>query len=476
MKPITKWLAVGAAGALLAACSASNAAPPAPSQITNPGAPGYANLEFNVGYLTIANPGGGPATGLNVVSALRQKSGSSPVLENTPTLTGAFTLTGYTMTAGTAGTPGGSPILADSYATAEGATPSGATTGAPSALDAGLNQLSGTPQTLHAGAPPCDTLSNPAPSGYASCAGTGETTPSDTTFGTSGGVFANGLQPGNYTENSIPSSLQPYAYPLFASATGESFMPYGGPPAFDPDGNGMGTRDGLYSNAGSINPGVITGLTAFQVPTAAGAYSLSTTIVPAGGSATVLGPVASTLNGAPLGTLTAPTVTLDGNGGASITVPAFPAGVTEEWVEIADWGPGGAPGSPAANCQGTYGPATGQAVYYTMVFTAAGTYPASATTLTGGAINVGLPDLEGPNTTQGGPSTLTPSMSICTGAANTTALGATSAGDTYTVVGVGLSFDLYGANYPRNNSQNPNLGPAGGANATMSVINTGTST
>ena len=471
MKQITRLLAAAVAGAMLAACSTSNSAPPTPNNPANPSAPGYSTLQFQVGYLTL--PTGG--TGLNLVSTLRH-GGASAVLVNTPTISGPLA-----MPASIAVTPTGSPP-GDTYGTL--------LSGGPSLFDTSVGQFSGTSQLVHPGAPACDTTNVTAPPGFTSCAGTGLSAPTDTSFGYSGGVFVNGLQPANYSQFSKPYTFAPYPLPAFAPAASQ-FTPYGGPPAFDDQSNGMGFRDGQHCPTPSVCAGAglfgaVTGMTAFQLPQtttslqcppATQCYGMSVTMYN-GSTATTLGPVTAGIpsGSAPLGAITPPTITVDGKGGATVVVPPFPAGVTEEYVYITDAGPGTSATNPTgANCQGIFGSAEAP-VFYTLVFTAAGTYlPPSSATPTGGTENIGLPDTVGPNINQSAATAVTPSPTICSATQNNAAVGAGTGTDNFTAVAVGLNYDLYGASAPKNKSQNPTISSASGHDdMTVSTVATGT--
>ena len=472
MKNITRLIAGLAASTMLAACSTANSAPPTPSNPANPTAPGYAALQFQVGYLTVS--GGG--TGLNVVSTLRH-GGASAVLVNTPSISGPLA-----MPASIAVTPTGSPA-GDNYGTL--------LSGGPSLNDTAVGQFSGTSQLVHPGAPACDTTNVSAPAGFTSCAGTGLSSPTDTTFGYSGGAFVNGLQPANYSQFSKPYTFAPYPLPAFAAASAQ-FAPYGGPPAFDDQKNGAGFRDGQHCPTASVCAGAklfgaITGMTAFVLPQAASTlacpattpqcYGMSVTLYN-GQTPTTLGPQAAGIptGSAPLGTMPVPAITPDGNGGATIVVPAFPAGVTEEYVFIIDAGPGASAANPTnANCQGIFGSSEAP-VYYTLVFTAPGTYaPPSSATLTGGTENIGLPDSVGPNINQSGATTVTTSPTICSATQNNSVVGAGTGTDNFTAIAVGLNYDLYGASAPKNTSQNPVISNASGHDdMTISAPLTGT--
>ena len=459
-------LAVAAAGVLLSGCgggggNGSKGIPPISS--VNPVQTG--TLEFAVGTATIYNS---TTHGLNVVATYRQANGLSNVLVDTPTITGPFTLPA-------AGAAGGG---VDIYSTLPGG---------PSVTEVATGgTITGTSQTLPAGTPACD-QTTPCTVTNNATGGTATIQPNATTFGQSGGVFVNGLSPGNYTTQGSPcyfssaagafvpssclaSGFVPYAEPMY-DTTGSTLVPFGGPPAFDPNKDNMGLRDGL-SNLGDGVVGIPEGFTVFEnVGVNTGTYTMSL-VVPTGfngptPTSVQLPPKTAqmqTTNPLPAYTAaTLPTVALDNNGGANITVPTMPAGVIEEYIQIIDTG-----NAPAkVNCQGVRG-ADGPAgpVYYTFVAKAPGVYPKA------------LPDLDGPNLdTTGGPSALNPSESICTGAANTTANGGTATpGDGYSVQVVGLDYDMYGATYPISTSAAPTLtGANGQADITISPVTTGTS-
>lgn len=411
MKNIRAILALGAAGMLLAACSQANSGPPTLQTVPN-GSPNYSKLQFAVGT---ANLNGTIA--LNVVSTLRQPNGLSADLVDSPSIALPFPLTGQT--AGAAGGP-------DGYSTAYDVGPS------PSEI--GGSALTSTPQTLHLGAPVCPT------------AGPGCPTPNVTTFGLSGGVFGMGLQPANNTINSTAYSYTPYPQPIFSTGV-VNFAAWGGPPAFDDSSNGMGTRDGLH-NLGAGLLGWNDGITIFQFPgvPATGANSLSgsytmSVVIPTGGTSTSEVTASANLNGATvLSAVTAPTLTEDGKGGGTFNNVVLPAGATEGYIVVIDNGLG----RGVANCQGSLG-AKVAPVYYTIE-------------VVPGTTSYTLPDTIGPNTTQNGPSTLTPSMSLCTAAAN----GAGNTGDSYQVQFFAMDYPLYEASYPKNTQQAPViLGAAG---------------
>jgi hypothetical protein len=274
-------------------------------------------------------------------------------------------------------------------------------------------------------------------------------------------------------------SYQPYAQPFYPSSTHVPFIPWGGPPAFDPDGTGLGERDGLAINAGLDsfgNPyflGVAEGITVFDgVTPSAGTYTLTVAVATAGNggaiSTSTLNKSATLHSLALLPTITAPLVTpnANGDGGASFTT-SLPAGVTEAYVQIVDYGPNGGPNeaSPASNptnCQGARGTAFAP-VYYTFHITNAG----SAT--------YQVPPAIGPNlATTGGAGNIQPSPTLCTAAQNTAANGGTATpADDYIVQMIGFDYPVYAAAHSlieQTTTQNPQIANAAGqADVTLSV-------
>lgn len=436
---------------LIAGCGGggSNGIPPISS--VNPVSTG--KLQFAVGTANLY----GSATGLNVVSTFRQSNGLSNVTVDTPTITGPFTL------------PAAFPLPTDPASPQlVGYDPYSTILGGPSVEEVAAGHITGTSQTVHPGTPACDqTTPCTVPSSNGS---TVSVAPNTSTFGQAGGVFTNGIAPGNYTANAVPSSFVPYAEPLYDATSGNQFEAFGGPPAFA-GGHGLGLRDGL-SNIGDGVLGIPEGVTTFDgVGVASGTYNLSVE-VPTGFSgstptfATVTAPATLTST-ATLGTIVAPDLTLDGNGGASFTVASFPSGVTEELVQITEFG-NSTTDTTYTNCQGAAG-SNALPVYYTILVKSPGTYS--------------LPDTIGPNTTiTSGASTITPSPSICTVAQNAAAAAAVNAaaagstpanppGDNYTVQAIGADYPLYEALYPNNTSQSPTLvGSNGQADITISAV------
>lgn len=442
MKNIARLVSGVAAALALTACTAGQTPGPSLSSV-NPLDPNYSKLQFAVGTANLY----GTSTGLNVVSTLRQPNGHSAVGVDSPTITGPFTIT--------AGAAPANGSLSDPYTTI--------TTGGPSLAESGSNPVSigSTPQSVHPGTPFCDTIGTVA--GFTTCPS--GISPNASTFGESGGVFAMGLAPYNARAETAQSySYAPYAQPFYAQ-NNRVFVPWGGPPAFDPDANGMGTRDGLVvSDIDSFNQpyflGVGEGLSAFQgVTPGAGAYSLTVQICTAaagGGSCGNLSANASLTSVAPLATISSPTVVPDGSGdgGATLNV-VLPAGVTEGLVQIVDYGPGGGPlngGGSVGNCHGPKGEAFSP-VYYTIHVTASGAYA--------------LPPSDGPNINlNGGKNNLTPSHSICTlldNQAPPDGVTPQNAGDNFTVEMIGFDYPAYEAAVSLIGSSVPQAPPITGA-------------
>lgn len=265
------------------------------------------------------------------------------------------------------------------------------------------------------------------------------------TLGVAGGATGLGLEPFNYTTTGtsanaagVPASFVPYTVPAYDALSPDpnAFIPWGGPPAFDPNKDGKGERDNLALDPSIL--GLSEGLDVFAgVTPAVGTYALAVNIAtsnsPGAGAVTT---TARLTSGALLPAATPPTVaSLDGKGGGSFAV-TLPAGVTEGYIQIEDIGP---PTSGAAtkSCNGSAampGP-TGNPAYYTIHVTASGTYT--------------LPATSGP----GSPGTTTPS--ICTSAQNTaTNMGTTTDGDQFTLQFVGFDYPAFAASYP-NSSGNP---------------------
>ncbi len=419
---VNKIFAVAGSACLLAglvACG-GNGNSPQPVTAVNPL---QGKLQLAVGTANVF--GDTPAaalTGLNVVATFRQTQGAqtpgdTAALVNTPSLAGPFTLPAA---AGTA----------DDFGATIATGPASGEVGK-STIGATLQQASGSTSI-----PP-------------------------STLGVAGGATGLGLEPFNYTVTGnpssgaagIPATFVPYAVPAYdalaGSAAGDpnAFVPWGGPPAFDPNKDGKGERDGLALDPSIL--GLSEGLDVFAgVAPATGLYTLNVNIVTSNSPGT--GSVQTTANlrsAALLPAVTPPTlVAFDGKGGGTFSA-TLPPGVSEGYIQIVDVGPPQpATGSAVKSCNGS----DAVHVYYTFHITASGTYA--------------LPATSGPGT----PTSTTPS--ICTSAQNTATNTATSDGDQITLQLIGFDYPAFAASYP-NSSGNPAptlAGPNGQADITVS--------
>ena len=431
-----RFVAALAAATLFAAAGCSGGGGISITPVT-PGNPNYSSLQFSVGT---ANLYGG-RVGLNVVSTFRQSNGASATGVNTPRVSGPFVIGAPAVPSFAEASNSGFP---DPYATVFN--------GGPSVREGRGNALYGTPQTVAPGTPSCDGngLFPPPPSGQHFVRCPAGLKPNTTTFGQSGGVFALGLQPANAVAATGQGySYQPYPQPFFNAVDRVSqyqFVPWGGPPAFDPNKDGMGTRDGLFlagvdSFGDPFFLGVGEGITAFDgVKARSGDYTLSVAIstVGTGGgvSTTTVNKTAHLDASHVLPAINAPVFTFDGKGGGKFTL-ALPHGATDGYVQIVDFGPKGGPkdgasGTPS-NCQGVRGTHFAP-VYYTVHVHNAGraTYR--------------LPDEIGPNlATSGGRGNLQPSPSICTAAQNTKKAGSATQADDVVIQAMGFNYPIYQA-------------------------------
>ena len=396
---ITRIAAVSLATFAVAGCG-GNSSSPVGSTIVVP--PSSSKVQVAVGTANLF----GLATGLNVTSTLRTPSGNS-VLLNTPKLTGPFVLPAA------AGAPD-----------ANGATiatgPSASEIAAGGVISSSAQVLPGTPAA-----------SIPA-----------------TTFGIRGGIFAGGFQPANADNIGTVRNI-PYTEPSYDTVMMDpnAFVPWGGPPAFDPNGDGQGARDGTFD---SSIPGFNEFITTFQgVTVNPGAYALSV-VIPTNSTSTSLSATTTLATVTKLGNVTAPTFVPDGNGGGTFAV-TLPAGVTDGLLNIEDLGP-----ATGASCYINGAPPA----YFTIHVTGSGTYT--------------LPDRDG----VGSPSQKTPT--ICTAAENTAVAankGAATPGDSISVQLIGADYPIYASNYLFNQGQQtPNIKGAGGNDITISPASSQTST
>ena len=344
-----RYIFAGLAAAGLAACTAGQTGPPDIKGV-NPLA--ISSLQFAVGTANI----GGVATGMNVLVTMRQANGQSAVLVNTPALSGPFTLP---LPPATISDANGSTAV---VAGVGGSAPSQNETGAALPLPVGCPAapcIAGVPQ---------QTPGTPLAS-----------FPYVSSFGTSGGAFGIGFAPANYTANGAPNSLTPYRIPLYAIPGGfASITPWGGPPAYDPTGNGRGTRDGTFP-VGVL--GVALGTSVFNgVTPSVGTYTMNVQIPSTGAVGTVT--ATSTLAAVtPLATIAPPSAFAGTAGGGPFTIThALPAGITGAYVTILNRGTGG-------GCSATQ--ASSPTAWYTFWVTASGTVTVTngnaPTQTTGGA-------------------------------------------------------------------------------------------
>ena len=388
-------VAAGTLVALTAAgCGPSNG-------VNSPAPPHVASVKTNVLQLAVGTANiygdagaGVAATGLNVVTTYRQGPGNTAPGDsgssvNSPTFTVAGTL------------PATAPTADPFYAT----------------IDAG----------------------GPAPGESTAMKSTAQTATNVTTFGVTGQVSGLGLEPSNYNQLGATYTVAPYPVPVYdaLSVTGgdPNQIPsgWGGPPAFDLLGNGQSPVGN-----GGVPPGyagLSMGLDVFEglAPVAGGTYTMAVALPTNIGT---LGTSKSFTLPTTLTTLPswapppAPTLDASGDGGATFAV-TLPAGVTEAYVEVVDYGPvPTAPPSPAgatpppepSSCNGATDTAP---VYYTIEGATSGTYTLGPAAGPGGA------------------------PSICTAAANTTANGATATpGDVFTVQGLGFDYPAFESSYP----------------------------
>lgn len=257
--------------ALLAACTSGQSA-----QAPDSGTP--ANVASNKAELAV-----GVATftdgtkGLNTVATFRATNGSSATLVNTPTLTGPATF-----------------VVPASAGSVDGRT----------------NHISGSPQNSSG-------------------------TSTDTTLGTTGGVFSYGFAPAN-ADTSGSANFELYPLPFYGDSTltgtftddnGDAFPFEGGPPAYP------NVQTGTYPT-GFI--GYTQGFTVFDAAPIAGAYGLSIVVASSNaGTTTVTSPAARLGNVAGLAAVATPTFVEDGKGGGTATFVA-PAGTTETVVDFYD--------------------------------------------------------------------------------------------------------------------------------------------
>ncbi len=388
-KHVKLAVSIGAAVSI-SACTAGQTGPPTQATV-NPTQNGNGVLKIAVGTANIAGHAG---LSLNVVALYRQSTGASAALVNIPRLTGPF---GFPAPAGKPDSPSGQY---DVNATADLG---------PSGVEVAGKYIGGSPQPTQIGAP----------------------STTNTTFGVNGGVFGNGFAPANYGTSGLPASFTPYYQPFYAgvasgpgATTNNTFLPVGGPPAFDPAGNGHGATGPNYPQGGpSLGIDVFQGV----IPNA-GAYTLNVALPTSAGILNAT-PATATLGNAglalPIATAggAAPAVTFNGDGSLVVTNVALTAPTLGAYVQVVDYGAtdvtakGG-----AAGCNGA---TAGAPIFYTHWVTASG-----AVTFSNANASYG-------NT-----------VAVCTAAQNAGLVsGDTLTGDNIQVVVVGFDYNEYSLQY-----------------------------
>ena len=361
-------------------------------------------LQWFVGTANIAG-----TTGLNTLVTLRQNAGGncnagSSLLDNAPTITGPA---GFAV-----------PAAADS------------------GNDGGTSLISGTLITSLIVAPPSTTFNNSA-----------------TGNGLASGY---GFLPAVQTNSLAAPNFYPYSLPFYVASTAK-LLYLGGPPAFIPPADSGGThtstRDGTFPPGYA---GYVLGFVDFAAAPVAGSYGLSV-VIPTGqntqtGAATTstMTATAAITHAAPLAAWAAgPTFVSDGLGGGTITTNfGGGAGLTEEYIEAVDTGPGAAGGGSACT---TAPLSVAYPIYYTFK-------------IAPGAATVAVPDAIGPaqpGKAQG--------HTFCTTADN----GGTG-GDSVTLYGFAVDYSLFSSAYPQSNGNSaPTVTTnAGQADVTASAATT----
>ena len=299
VKNIAAILCISIAGALLASCGGGSGGPQSAVPSVHQAPLGSNKLQLAVGTANIGQDG---AAGLNVVATLRQPSGLSGVLADTPSLTGPFTVP-----AGAAGAYG------------------------PGNVDAGSNKITGSPQVnLNA-------------------------TPVNSTLGTFTGVFSYGFGPFNSDQSGAayyPGNPNAAGGNGFASSAYEATSMVGAvagadptqPQPFfsaDPMVYVVGPPAVPFFNDGTFPAGLAgysPGFTVFELTPGTGTYTLSVNAAAVNASSASYSATATLNSAATLGPI-AVTFVSDGAGGGSGTV-TYPAGVSEAQVFVADAGTG----------------------------------------------------------------------------------------------------------------------------------------
>lgn len=237
-----------------------------------------------------------------------------------------------------------------------------------------------------------------------------------TTFGQSGGAFGIGIEPFNlYGPADAPNpgvinspfQVAPYPVPLYnASGNVNVFEPWGGPPAFDLLGNGQSPVGNSQVPTGQA--GLSMGLDVFAIAPATGSYGVTVFIATSSGNTTQS--ASAHLNaGIELPAAKTPDFVYDGNGGGALAF-TMPAGASEAYVQVTDYGPAKGIGcNNATTSSSSYGKPID--IYYTMRMKSSGT--------------ARLPDKAGP-----------------------TGLASVCVGDQITVQSIAFDYPMYEASYP----------------------------
>ena len=272
MKPAIAFSVI-VAGALLTACATHGLDSVPPVQQSNLATIG--KLQLAVGTATLSDG----TIGLNTVTTLRQASGASAVLVDSPTFAGP---SGFVIPS-----PAPAPSCAPLSPCTAGFRPRG---------DAGTSSLTSMPQNPNP-------LGTPAPA-------------LQPAFQMSGGVFGAGFAPFNlglssngYNSAAYPGNPMPYGLPFFDLATAQRYIV--GPPAV-PFFN-----DGTYPSGFA---GYLAGFTAMKATPVTGTYSLNVQVAAANAPSGSYAAQANLSSINPLPPVSKPVFTSDGAGGGTATV------------------------------------------------------------------------------------------------------------------------------------------------------------
>jgi len=400
-------LAIALVGAVSACSGGITGATAPPTSSVNPVSPSYSSLQFAVGT---ANFGGG-VVGLNTVETLRQPNGNSAVGYSTPAITwdGAFANAGA--------------------ATLDGSTKN---------IDDGKAQITGTLPAALGTTGPISTFGQ----------GTG-----------SWGAFGLGFYPANSGPGNVGKAITYPCLPVYATVAtsdpgcgaGARFI--GGPPAFPQVTNGSQLGGQLGATLG-FTP-FLTGAPAPAPGSGAATFTLAVQI-PTGFSGTTatygtLSATAKIISFAPLGDFATPTLTANATGGGTIAF-TLPAGATEGYILITNFGPTGDGKTPNCNFGGL-------PQFYTIRVKA------------GDPATVAIGDTLGPVPAIGSAKPFQKAKTFCSAADNAAVPGnaATVGSDQYVISAVGADYPMYAESYPTStgNPKPPVFGANGQADITV---------